>query len=155
MEPEAAVLHIASSEVVVLAAGTAPRPGDLSRSHLADGRIVAWRSPRRDLPGRAALDAELADQEPPAALERRFGKNDRLGFWLRWTRMEVACKLLDVPAVIWLQRYGIDVDAAGIVLHSRLEADIVVSLGVRLGLERTCNNAAFPAGKGARSDSGH
>ena len=43
------------------------------RSHLADGRVLAYAGP-------GAFDAELADQPVPTALAARYGTHD---FWRR------------------------------------------------------------------------
>lgn len=69
------------------------------RSHLADGRVVAWTgAPPR--PGeRLAIDAEL-DAPVPAALAARFGERD---FWERWTRLECVAKLTGTPIALLLR----------------------------------------------------
>ena len=77
-----------------------------ARSYLSDGRCVGW-SPSNARLTRLVIDAELADQDPPATLARRFGA---LGFWERWTRAEVAAKIADVPMAIWLREYGLGSD---------------------------------------------
>ena len=76
-----------------------------TRSHLSDGRCVAWRG---GLPGRAdlVLDAELGDRQPPDRLGREFGHRD---FWGRWTRAECAAKLTDRPIVDWIKEHGLSV----------------------------------------------
>ncbi|MEI7055127.1 hypothetical protein WBG06_04860 [Nocardioides sp. CCNWLW239] len=60
--------------------------GYRARSHLHDGRVVAWTG-GYDVP--VAIDGEV-DREVPTALARRFG-TDR--FWERWTRAECVAKL--------------------------------------------------------------
>lgn len=80
------------------------------RSHLGDGRCVVW-SPGPLAAGyRCAVDAELADRTVPARLAQWAHTPDPEAFWPAWTRAEAACKLLDVPVVVWLRRYGL-VDA--------------------------------------------
>ena len=94
----------------------------LTRSHLADGRVVGWYGE----PG-VVIDAEIATQPVPAALAARHGGED---FWVRWTRMECVAKLTDVPAVL-LQR---DLDRPpppGVELTTLRLADVVVSIGRR------------------------
>jgi hypothetical protein len=136
---------------MVLPAGTERRSDDLSRAHLADGRVVTWRAAHRDLRGHVAIDAELAAQKPPAALMRRFGPLDYRQFWTRWTQVEVACKLLDVPVVVWLRRHGLDATPAQIDLCTDVGAGVVVSVGARYGTVWTCDNAALPASEPVRN----
>jgi hypothetical protein len=114
----------------VLPPRTERDPRHLSRAHLADGRVVAGVSPSGGLPGTLAIDAELASQRPPPALARRFGPLHDEEFWRRWTQVEVACKLLDVPVLVWLRRHGLDATPAGVDLHTYVEAGIVVTVGV-------------------------
>jgi len=85
-----AVLRVGRPEAVV---------GALTRSHLADGRVVGWFGQ----PG-VVIDAELSDQPVPPALASRFGVED---FWGRWTRAECAAKRADVPIVLWLAEHGL------------------------------------------------
>ena len=73
-----------------------------ARSHLSDGRVVAWTGPV-DAP--VAVDAEI-DRPVPPALAARHGD---AGFWERWTRLECLAKLTGVPVVL-LQRDGLDAD---------------------------------------------
>lgn len=70
-----------------------------ARSHLSDGRVVAWTGPA----GGVAIDAEIERPVPPA-LAARHGET---GFWERWTRLECLAKLTGVPVVL-LQRTGLD-----------------------------------------------
>ncbi|MCT2587184.1 hypothetical protein [Actinophytocola gossypii] len=77
-------------------------PDAVTRSHLADGRVVGWYGP----PG-AVIDAELADQRVPPALAARYGASPE-EFWPRWTRTECAAKLADVPITLWLAEHGLD-----------------------------------------------
>lgn len=72
----------------------------VTRSHLADGRVVGWYG----APG-VVIDAELTDQPVPTALAERYGTS---GFWGRWTRTECAAKAADVPIALWLAEHGLD-----------------------------------------------
>jgi hypothetical protein len=72
----------------------------VTRSHLADGRVVGWYGE----PG-TVIDAELTDQPVPPALAARYGVED---FWGRWTRTECAAKRADVPISLWLAQHGLD-----------------------------------------------
>ncbi|MFL6160205.1 MAG: hypothetical protein ACJ72D_29300 [Marmoricola sp.] len=93
-------------------------PDAVTRSHLADGRVVGWYGDA----GRV-LDAEIADQPVPPALAARYGTDD---FWGRWTRAECAAKLADVPIALWLAEHGLPSggDAVTVLLE-----DLVVSVG--------------------------
>ena len=73
-----------------------------ARSHLSDGRVVAWTGP---VERAVAVDAEI-ERPVPSALAARHGE---AGFWERWTRLECLAKLTDVPVVL-LQRAGLDAD---------------------------------------------
>ena len=99
-----------------------------ARSYLADGRVVRWR-PRVLSPLRIAVDAELADQSVPPALERRFGVADPRKFWTQWTRVEVCCKLLDVPVLQWLAIRGLASDVPEIAMHTQTLDGLVVTCG--------------------------
>jgi hypothetical protein len=91
--------------------------GAVARSHLSDGRAVAWVGPVPD-GARLAVDAELASATPPTALQSRYGGDD---FWRRWTRTECLAKLAGVPVLTWLGRHGLDaVPSAGVVVRSLL-----------------------------------
>ncbi|WP_157571081.1 hypothetical protein [Nocardioides insulae] len=98
------------------------------RSHLDDGRVVAWIGP--EARGEIAIDAERERPVPPA-LGARLGRDQ---FWQRWTRLEVIAKLTDVP-VIGLLPPASTTTPVGMVLESViLEASgsrVVVSLGRR------------------------
>jgi hypothetical protein len=94
--------------------------GAVTRSHLADGRVVGWYGD----PG-TVVDAELHGHEP-AHLVERYGAEDFLG---RWTRAECAAKLAAVPMQLWLREHGLE--APGIDVET-LEIDgVVVSVGRR------------------------
>ena len=103
-----------------------------ARSHLADGRVVSWCPP---LPARLriAVDAEVADQPVPRALARRFGINRPEAFWPRWTAVEVACKLLDVPIMVWLSEIGLRVDPDLVRTATFRTADLLVTVGTARG----------------------
>ena len=60
------------------------------RSHLSDGRVVAWTGPTTPP---VAIDAEIERPVPPA-LVARHGVED---FWERWTRLECVAKLTGTP----------------------------------------------------------
>jgi hypothetical protein len=95
------------------------------RSYLGDGRLVQGQPPDER---RWAIDAELASQPIPRALARHVGAGTgRDEFWRRWTAMETVCKLLDVPAHIWLKAYGLDAAPAGISVTTTRWRGIVVS----------------------------
>ena len=96
--------------LIVHPAGADLPPGG-TRSHLSDARTVSW-SPRLPDGVRCAIDAEIADQPVPAALAARFGRSDPESFWPVWTRVEVCCKLQDVPVLAWLGRHGLTPDKA-------------------------------------------
>lgn len=78
--------------------------GYAARSHLSDGRVVAWTGPEE---ATVAVDAEI-DRPVPPALAARHGTD---AFWERWTRLECLAKLTGVPVVL-LQRTGLDADPA-------------------------------------------
>ena len=107
--------------------------GAVTRTHLADGRVVGWVGP---VPaGRLATDAELADAEVPRALARRFGT---VGFWTRWTRAECLCKLADLPMHVWWRRYGLEVPADfGGTWHTAEAGGLVVTVAVDRGVTRS------------------
>ena len=102
--------------------------GYRARSHLHDGRVVAWAG-SYDVP--VAVDAEV-ERTVPAALARRFGADD---FWERWTRAECVVKLTgrDVVDIVALMSDDPDRDdrtGAEVSLSTvRLPGDIVVSIG--------------------------
>ncbi len=91
----------APSELASLRIGTPAELADaVTRSHLADGRVVGWYG----APG-VVIDAELSDQPVPVALAARYGAED---FWGRWTRAECAAKRDDVPMAVLLAERGLD-----------------------------------------------
>lgn len=75
-------------------------PCAITRSYLADGRVVGWYGDPDNV-----IDAELTDQPVPPALAARYGSHD---FWGRWTRTECAAKAADVPIALWLREHGLD-----------------------------------------------
>jgi hypothetical protein len=100
-----------------------------ARSHLADGRVVSW-SPRLPPGVQVAVDAEIADQSVPRALARRFGTDRPDMFWPQWTAVEVACKVLDVPIMVWLSVRGLQGDPDRVLTATFVAGDLVVSVGV-------------------------
>lgn len=105
--------------------------GYRARSHLHDGRVVAWTG-SYDVP--VAVDAEV-ERAVPAALVQRFG-TDR--FWERWTRAECVAKLTGRGVVDLLELLDLmDSAGAGDVAADvrlstvRLPGGIVVSTGLR------------------------
>jgi len=100
-----------------------------ARSHLADGRVVSW-SPPLTAGVRAAVDAEIAGQPVPASLARRFGIDRPEVFWPRWTAVEVACKLLDVPVVVWLSQRGLRHDPLRVRVATFQMSGVVVTVGI-------------------------
>ena len=103
-----------------------------ARSHLADGRVVSW-SPPLPPEVRAAVDAEIATQPVPAALAGRFGIDRPEVFWPRWTAVEVACKVLDVPVVLWLAQRGLRPDPLRVRTATFRTSGVVVSVGIAHG----------------------
>lgn len=99
-----------------------------ARSYLGDGRRVSW-SPPRPAGVLIAVDAELTSHPVPRAIGRRFGTGDPLELWRLWTSNEVAAKLLDVPILVWLTRYGLRTHVPGITTRTLVIDDVVVSCG--------------------------
>jgi hypothetical protein len=98
-------------EPVELRIGTpAELAGALTRSTLADGRVVGWYG----APGRV-IDAELADRPVPPALAAAYGTER---FWERWTAAECAAKHFDVPIAVWLREHGLS--AGGLRVEHRV-----------------------------------
>lgn len=87
----------ARSELLRVGSGLADA---VTRSHLADGRVVGWYGDRGHV-----IDAELTEQPVPPALAARYGSHD---FWGRWTRTECAAKAAGVPIALWLASHGLD-----------------------------------------------
>jgi hypothetical protein len=117
-----------------LSVGTpAELAGAVTRSRLADGRVVGWVGAVP--PGRRlVIDAELAGAEVPPALGRRFGT---VGFWTRWTRAECLCKLADLPMHVWWRRHGLDVPVGSDARWRTVEAGgLVVSVAWGEALQR-------------------
>jgi hypothetical protein len=116
--PEHLIVHPAAADL----------PPGGTRSHLSDGRTVTW-SPRLPPGVRYAVDAEIADQPVPRALAARFGRSDPESFWTAWTRVEVCCKLHDVPLLAWLSRHGLSPDDA-VPTRTLRVGDLLVCYGV-------------------------
>lgn len=140
----------ASRDYVTVLPGGSDRPAGGARSYLADGRLVSWAPPGHpDL--RWAIDAELADQPVPPALARRCGCADPALFWPCWTRAEVSAKLLDIPILVWVRRYGLAPDAgdgAGrgpdygvLALRTSGHEGLVVTYGARLSVGQVAQEA--------------
>lgn len=115
--------------------------GHRARSHLHDGRVVAWTG-SYEVP--VAIDAEV-ERTVPAALARRFGTER---FWERWTRAECVAKLtgrgvLDLVGLMDLMAEGPGADdrpGAGVHLSTvRLPGGIVVTIA-------TLQRSGFPEG---------
>jgi hypothetical protein len=126
---------VAPADLVVGAAGD--RRDGWARSYLADGRLVQWRPPVAALRSICdwAVDAEIAAQLVPVSLAERTGVGDPDVFWPRWTAVEVAAKLLDVPVVMWLAEHGLSARVAadhGVVLRTVHHAELVITVGCRL-----------------------
>jgi hypothetical protein len=102
--------------------------GYRARSHLHDGRVVAWTG-SHDVP--VAVDAEV-ERTVPAALARRFGTD---GFWERWTRAECVVKLTgrgvaDIADIVGEMDVMTGDPGRGMRLSTvRLPGGIVVSIG--------------------------
>lgn len=103
--------------MTVLPAGTRPSG---ARSYLHDGRVVVW----RNAPPGCALDAEVRRPAPLWLAERAGGEDA----WMWWTRLEVHCKLAEIPVLVAL-RDGVRDDKVALVVR---EIDgVVITLGYR------------------------
>lgn len=90
------------------------------RSRLDDGRLVVWSPP----PGlTCALDAERRREPPDVVAARAEGDP-----WIWWTRLEVLCKLYDVPVLVAL-RDGLN--DAGCALRTVEQDGLVITFGAR------------------------
>lgn len=97
--------------------------GYRARSHLHDGRVVAWTG-AEEVP--VAIDAEVVRPVPPA-LARRFGAD---GFWERWTRAEVVAKLTGRSVLDLLELVDEPALPEGLSITTHLlEEGITVSVG--------------------------
>lgn len=113
----------APSDLPLRVGSDAELAGYRARSHLHDGRVVAWVG-SYDVP--VAIDAEV-DRPVPAAFARRFGAD---GFWERWTRAECVAKLTGESVVRLLALVRADDPPPGVRLSTtRLEGGVVVSVG--------------------------
>jgi hypothetical protein len=95
---------------------------------------VQWRPPAspRTTGWTWAVDAEISTQPVPEALAARTGITAPDAFWPRWTAVEVACKLLDVPVVMWISEHGLNPgDAAdrGMVWRTVAYLDLTITAG--------------------------
>lgn len=113
------------------AAGHISHPGE-TRSYLADGRMVVWRPARVPAGARLAVDGELHTREPPPTLKRALGVSDGNEFWCTWTRLEVICKLLDVPIMVAVSRREMPVHE-GLALASFRTDRVMITVGARTG----------------------
>jgi hypothetical protein len=89
----------------------------VTRSHLADGRVVGWFGASD-----VVIDAEIAAAVPPPALVALYGEGD---FWARWTAAECGAKAFDVPIVLWLREHGLT--AGPLTVETRILDGVVVS----------------------------
>ena len=105
------------------------RPGTV-RAHVHDGRCVQC---ARRGPGPLAVDAESTAAPAAQELAARFdlGVEELLG---RWTRAEVAAKLLARRSLVAF-REGLEHDAA-LTIRTALVEDLVVSVGWLASPER-------------------
>lgn len=76
------------------------------RSHLGDGRGLAWLVPE-ELAYRAAIDAEPATAPVSGHIARCARSTRPDVVWPRWTQCEVTAKLLDLPVLSWLSWPGL------------------------------------------------
>lgn len=93
--------------------------GALTRSHLADGRVLGWFGAAG-----VVVDAETAGAPVPPALAARFGVEL---FWERWTAAECGAKAADVPIALWLREHGLS--AGGLDVTTLHLDGLVVSVG--------------------------
>ncbi|WP_446665358.1 hypothetical protein [Flexivirga sp. B27] len=103
------------------------------RSHLPDGRGVAWQVPE-SLVRRAAIDAELRDHPVNGSLARRVRSTDPAVVWPRWTQCEVTAKLLGLPVLSWLGWPGLIVPgdlARQVRVDFATVDDVLVCCGLR------------------------
>lgn len=102
-------------------------------SYAANGVRVCWRPP---LPGRYAVDAELAGQPVPDALAARWaseGHPDGAGFWEAWTATEVAAKLTGTSILTWLRRHPLGALPAGVEAVHRTARGLLMCFGRHAG----------------------
>ena len=65
-----------------------------------------------------------------AVADQVIGSIDRPGlFWPCWTAVEVACKVLDVPIMVWLSQHGLRVDRGLVRTGTFRVDDLVVTVG--------------------------
>jgi len=81
--------------------------------------VVVWRPGPTSL--RFAIDAERR-REPPDRLRTRSDGD----FWVWWTRLEVVCKLLDIPVLVAL-RDGLPPHTCA--LRTEERDDVVITYG--------------------------
>lgn len=130
--------HVGPAELVVGTGVDRATYPFAARSHLSDGRAVAWTAPS-PRGCRLAVDAELLGQRVPPVLLRRAGVAADLperDVWRQWTRAETVAKLLDVPILLWVREHGLTVpagagDEAPLALRTVEHAGLVVTMGIR------------------------
>jgi hypothetical protein len=117
----------AREQVRIVARSThAPVPYE-SRSHLGDGRVAVWRPVGLPQGRGFAIDAERRDRLVPTHLAARLGREP--DFWRGWTRLEVGCKLTDVPVVLVVTG-AVAPPSAGLELCSFDLDGVAVTVGV-------------------------
>lgn len=100
VQPELIWLHrLVDSHPPVIERIPDHRCGGGNHSRTRDGRIVCWRPP---VTVGVAVDAEVADQEVPGLLSRRWHSRDPETVWRWWTATEVTAKLAHVPILAWI-----------------------------------------------------
>lgn len=139
-----AALDAVRPQALVVTEPGAPRgAAGAVRSYLSDGRGVGWNPPSTTSRWQAALDAERLDQRVPVVLQRLARRGSGLDptslpaeqLWQQWTRAEVLAKLLDVPILTWIGRYGLTLPdrlptPLPVAVRTLLVEDVVVSVGL-------------------------
>jgi hypothetical protein len=92
----------------------------MTRTHLADGRVVGWYGE----PG-VVIDAEIASAPVPPRLGTRHGVER---FWERWTAAECGAKARNVPLELWIREHGLGAGPVPVTTFGW--QDLVVSLSV-------------------------
>ena len=103
------------------------------RSYDSRGKSVVWR-PAEPLNGFVcACDCERIDTAISVEVFGRYGVQDRTQLLVKWTRLEVAAKLLNVPVLEILQKHGLDLESMTGLRHMTFMtitwASHIVSLG--------------------------
>lgn len=97
-------------------------------SYLPTGDQLCW---RHELPGRFALDAELATAPVPPALGSRWSGTSE-DFWRAWVTAEVIAKLTDVPVLSLISARFPATAGHGIETEVARWGEVVVCFGHRL-----------------------